>query len=211
MLHVGPDERDAVGEVFNIAIGNAARALSETVGEPVNLSAPVVDFYRFSDMCRQIDEAVQGDVAAVREAFTGPFNGSTYLIFPETKSLELVSRLIGEENADLETFSEMEQDALLEVGNIVLTSCIASIADLLELKIDQASLPEMRTGTGSSIFDETDCDDSDQENILFLQVDFGLQGQDISGYVIVILNLSSVESFRALLRNYIESLTGENA
>jgi chemotaxis protein CheC len=82
--------------------------------------------------------------------------------------LELVSRLIGEEDADLETFSEMEQDALLEVGNIVLTSCIASFADLLELQIDQASLPEMRTGTGSSIFDETDCDDSDQENILFL-------------------------------------------
>jgi chemotaxis protein CheY-P-specific phosphatase CheC len=28
MPHVGPDERDAVGEVFNIAIGNAREPLA---------------------------------------------------------------------------------------------------------------------------------------------------------------------------------------
>ena len=64
----------------------------------------------------------------IHQVFEGEITGRALLIFPDTKSLELVRAVIGGE-LPLEEIIELEQEALAEIGNIILNGCLATIAN----------------------------------------------------------------------------------
>ena len=66
----------------------------------------------------------------MHQVFEGDITGRALLIFPETKSLELVRAITGGD-LPLEDIIELEQEALAETGNILLNSCLATIANML--------------------------------------------------------------------------------
>jgi len=55
------------------------------------------------------------------------------LLFSERDSLSLVKAILTEQ-IPLEMLSELEEEALTEVGNVVLSACLATFADLLNNK-----------------------------------------------------------------------------
>ena len=76
--------------------------------------------------------------------FEGDITGRALLIFPDTKSLELVRAVTGGE-LPLEEIIELEQEALAETGNIILNGCLATIANMLQRNL-KMSLPEILRG-----------------------------------------------------------------
>ncbi len=52
----------------------------------------------------------------------------------------------------LEDIIELEQEALAETGNIILNSCLATIANMLQRSL-RMSLPEILRGSGADFFD----------------------------------------------------------
>ena len=131
MINLSESHYDAITEVSNISINRAAAALNELVDEEIKLSVPHVAFIKRSEACRLIDLRSKASACAVTQEFSGPFSGEAFLVFPEDKSLELVRAIIGSD-VPLESMGELEQDAMTEVGNIVLNASIGSIANLLE-------------------------------------------------------------------------------
>ena len=131
-LRLDDDEADAIAELFNIGMGEPAAALSSMLGEEVLLSVPSFAVSTRASITREVSGDLEGDqpVCAVRGAFTGPFTGEAMLIFPERGTLALVGRLIPVDPA-AEAPGEMEQDALTELGNIILNGCLASLSNLI--------------------------------------------------------------------------------
>lgn len=199
------DERDAISEILNIAIGQAARALSEMVDEEVKLSVPSIESLSVQEACDRVDRHTGRAGSAVRESFSGPFEGDMLLIFPEDQSLELVRRLIGE-TTEVESITDLEQDALMEVGNVIMTSCLSTMADTLGLSFTNTSLPEILRGTGSDILVANRGEGYKDGFVLFLEVDFKLQSSDISGYVLIALGLPSARLFKEIVNKYLEEL-----
>lgn len=195
-------EQDAVTELLNIAIGDSGRALSELVDEPILLSVPKINFVSKSDAVHAVDKQTKGEGSAIREAFSGPFSGHMLLIFPENQSLELVRQMIGED-AELDTITEMEQDALLEVGNVIMTSCLVSLADAFEVSIT-SEIPELVKGHGSDMINTGDL--SDDCLVMFLEVDFHLRKSDISGNVMVVLDMIAVGKLKEFLGQYLQAM-----
>jgi hypothetical protein len=83
-------ERDALGEIANIAMGRAANSIRQMVGHHVLLSVPAVEI-----LSKQLAAQVVGTpdnriLVAIRQDFTGAFSGRALLIFPETSGLELM-------------------------------------------------------------------------------------------------------------------------
>ena len=206
MIELSEIERDAIAEILNIAIGQAARSLSEMVDEAVTLSVPIIEFLTSEEACRLIDRQTGTAACAVRESFAGPFPGDTLLIFPEDKSLELVRRLVGEP-IDLKAITEMEQDALMEIGNVILSSCLSTMADTLGLEISNTTLPEIVRGTGRDILGPRVDPAEEDRLILFMEVDFTLQQSDITGYVLIALGLASAEALKKQIQKHLEGLT----
>ncbi len=69
---------------------------------------------------------------------------------------------------------ELEQEALAEVGNILLNACVATIANLLELNLAM-SLPEILRGDSAALLSTVPAGQDD--SVLFVHINFMLKGR----------------------------------
>ncbi|HTH17449.1 MAG TPA: chemotaxis protein CheX [Magnetospirillum sp.] len=200
---IGETERDAVTEILNIAIGHAASSLSQLVEDEVHLSVPFVDFLTPSQAAARLEDETQGcDSVAVRQHFEGVFYGDILLIFPEKRSLDLVRHMLGED-VPLEQLTELEQEALLEVGNIILNACLGSLANQLALPVE-GSLPTYVRGRGSRILELGQPKELEHEEmVMFLHVDFSLLKKDVNGYLAFVMDIVSARHFVDAVQTYV--------
>ena len=141
---------------------------------------------------------------AVRQAFHGDFSGRALLIFPEINSLELVRAVAGD-HLTLQDIAELEHEALAEIGNIILNSCMGAIANLLQRSLTM-SLPEILRGQGTDFFDLST--PTVEDVVLFIHINFTLHGREISGYVALVMDLPSLAALKQLVAEFIKRVAG---
>jgi chemotaxis protein CheC len=197
-------EMDALTEVVNIGVSRAANSLRDLVGEQVLLTVPALAMLTRAEAAALISRRSGDQLIAVRQIFQGEFAGSALLIFPETSSLELV-RAVTKGELALEDIIELEQDALAEIGNIILNSCMATIANLLRRSL-KMSLPEIIRGSGLDLFESRTLGASD--GVLFIRINFSLKGREISGHVAIVMDFLSLEALQGLILDFIAHSTG---
>jgi len=199
---------DALTELVNIGVSRAASSLREMVRAQVHLSVPSVQLV---DRLRAIEILAQREIinlVAVHQVFEGDITGRALLIFPETKSLELVRAITGGD-LPLEDIIELEQEALAETGNILLNSCLATIANMLHRSL-KMSLPEVLRGTAETFFNLAPPPHAG-DVVMFLYINFAVRERDISGYIAMIMDLPSLTALRHLLDEFIARTAGELA
>ena len=196
---------DALTELVNLGVSNAALSLREMVKEEVALSVPQVSLVTRSEAIARLGEREKKRLVGVHQDFEGDLKGRAVLIFPEAKSLELVRAVAGGE-LSLEELVELEQEALAETGNILLNACLGTIANNLHRSL-RISLPEVLHGAGAEFFNlasRTHAGDS----VLFIYINFAVRQRDIQGYIAMLLDLPSLEALKDLLDAYIERTGG---
>jgi chemotaxis protein CheC len=199
-------ELDALTELVNIGVGRAAVSLREMVGQQVHLTVPMIALVSRSEAIALLREREPDRLVAVHQAFEGSIDGRALLIFPDTKSLELV-RAITKGELPLEDIIELEQEALAETGNIILNGCLSTIANLLHCNL-RMSLPEIMRGDGAEFFDIASSSPG-ADVVMFLYIDFVVREHDIRGYICMLMDMSSLKTLRGLLRNFIERTVDE--
>ncbi len=197
-------ELDALTELVNLGVSNAALSLREMVREEVFLSVPNVTVVTREEAVRNLGENETKRLVAVRQNFEGDIVGRALLIFPEARSMELVRALVGGE-LSLEEIMELEQEALAETGNVLLNGCLGTIANALERPL-RISLPEVVHGQGSEFFDVNHAQEGD--GVLFIYINFTVKLRNISGYIAMLLDMPSLVTLKDLLRAYIARTTG---
>lgn len=199
-------ELDAITELVNIGVSRAASALREMVDEQVHLSVPTIAMVSRQEAAKVLREHENDKLVAVHQVFEGPIAGRALLIFPDTKSLELV-RAITKGELPLEDIIELEHEALAETGNIILNGCLATIANLLQCNL-RMSLPEILRGEGSDFFALSPAPQPG-DVVMFLYINFAVRERDIRGYIAMLMDMPSLTALRALLRKFIERTMGE--
>ncbi|WP_448204678.1 chemotaxis protein CheX [Azospirillum sp. sgz302134] len=195
-------ERDALTELVNMGVGRAATHLSRMVSDQVLLSVPSVDIVSRCDAARLLAARERTSLVAVEQQFSGAFSGRALLIFPETNSLELARAVLGRE-LSLEEIVDLEQDALAEIGNIILNGCLVVMANTLKNNLD-ISLPNVMRGDSDRIFQAPD--QNSDELVMFLYIDFLIRSRSIRGYIALLMGLSSLESLKGLIHGFIERI-----
>src|SRR3954463_15604322 len=113
---------DALREVANIGAGHAATALSQMIGETIMISVPTINVAKLEDVPPQVADPDE-PVAAVLMHMMGDLTGRTLLVFPRRTALllaELLQRRPTDgPDADTKEFTEMDQSAIKEAGNIL--------------------------------------------------------------------------------------------
>lgn len=198
MYNLTTDEADAIGEVFNIAMGQAANALSSLVNSEVKLSIPSLDLLPLHAVAELFSQSNDTSICAVHEKFGGPFSGNALLIFPEVNSLELVQAILGNgDDIAIESLSELEEEALVEIGNIILNACLAGIANLFGTTIT-TEIPVCHKGTIDDIL--TSANANEVADYLFLRMQFEIEIKSMCGYVAFIMDINSMGTFKKLLK-----------
>ena len=130
---------DVLREIGNIGAGNAATALATILDEKVEISLPVVKITDFDTAVRALGGA-ESMTVGVLVSFFGEANGMIMFLLKMEDAKKVMSILLRdyeEENEeDAEEISEMKLSAIREIGNILGSSYINSIATLTGLKIN---------------------------------------------------------------------------
>lgn len=197
-------ERDVVTELFNIGVGHAAAAFGQLTREKVQLAVPRVDIVSYADASQQLSQATGEPMIGIRQDFEGPLTGVAALIFPERRSLEIVRAAI-DDRFPLDDVSELERETLLEIGNIILNSCLAAISDMLGMGT-AASLPQLVHSAPPDLLDNLSARTSIDRIVLFLHIDFSVSRLNVSGYLLFILGVEGSARFLDAVRGLIQRM-----
>ncbi|HEX4861708.1 MAG TPA: chemotaxis protein CheX [Rhizomicrobium sp.] len=199
-------ELDALTELVNLGVSKAAVSLREMIGQQVFLSVPSVALMERSQAVEVLRKAEPAELVAVHQVFEGDISGRVLLIFPETKSLQLV-RAVTSGELPLEDIIELEQEALAETGNIILNGCLATIANQLQRTL-KISLPEILRGDSNALF-SLPPPPVGGDVVLFVYINFSIHERDIQGYIALLMDMPSLSALKHLLDEYIRRATGE--
>lgn len=195
-------ELDALTEVFNVGVGQAAHALSQLADAEVRLTVPCVEMVTKQGLSDEMSTHGTDRICAVRQEFSGVLNTEAVLMFPVQQSLQLVQLMVGGD-VPLEQLGEMEQEALAEIGNILLNSVVAGIADVLCIRFE-GSLPAVEIGPVADVLAGQGQLDA---QVLSLQIDFAIDALEIQGYLVFLLDVESVTSLNMAVRAFLETLS----
>lgn len=189
---------DALTEIFNMGVGQAAHALSQIAGDAVLLTVPRVSVLSRSEVTHHMGGAGMASVSAVRQRFSGAINAEAVLMFPAERGLQLVQMMVGGE-LPLEQLAEMEQEALSEVGNILLNSVMASVADALKIELDGA-LPSVELSHVQSVLHP---DHDPGGPVLLIDIHFEVAAREVQGLLAFLLDVASQDLLEQMLARFL--------
>jgi chemotaxis protein CheC len=207
MIVLSELEHDALVEIFNIGVGQAAASMSAIVNEAVRMSVPSITFVPRAEAARLLGNrlAAPERICGVSQHYQGAFETEAILMFPEDKSLEIVRLMVGE-GVPLAELTDMEQEAMCEIGNIILNACVGTLANLFQHEL-RGSLPAYHVGTSDAILNASGS--APQTVVLMLHIDFVLEKHQIQGYVAFVLDLSALHDLKAQINRYIARAIGQ--
>jgi chemotaxis protein CheC len=206
MIRLSELEHDALVELFNIGVGQAASAMSEIVNESIAMSVPSISFLSRAAAAQLLSSRSTGSgrICGISQRYTGAFATDAILMFPEEKSLEIVRLMVGDA-MPLQELSAMEQEAMSEIGNILLNSCVGSLANMFGHELN-GSLPDYHVGYSQDILALAG---DGAAVVLMLHIEFVVERQQIAGDVAFIMDMSALKDLKSHVGNYLARTLGE--
>jgi chemotaxis protein CheC len=193
-------ETDLLTELFNIGVGKAADSLSRMVNQAVKLSVPTVEIKSITAMADYLGGNTE--ICSVSQEMRGCFDALSMLMFHEKNSMELVRQLMGSDLPD-EMVIEMQEEALSEIGNIVLNACIGAIAFSLEHEFE-VDLPLFQQGEPLHLL--TLHSSSNDSSVLLIRIHMQLTDCAVEGYLAFLLGPTSQENLHHSLEFMLKKL-----
>jgi chemotaxis protein CheC len=128
-MKLSPIQADAIQELGNIGAAHAATTLSQMIGSTVEMSVPAI---KSVDIAELGDYMGEESAAMVVFELQGDIQHGGFVIFYITResAIRLTNTMLGltEMNRPM---NEMDESALLEVGNIMVSAFLDATAELL--------------------------------------------------------------------------------
>ncbi len=204
MFNLSEIQHDALVEIFNIGVGHAAAAMSGIVNEEVTMSVPSIRFLNRTEAAFMLVNNESRRICGISQHYQGAFTTEAILMFPEDKSLEIVRLMVGE-TVPLKELTDMEQEAMSEIGNIILNSCVGTLANIFGQEL-QGSLPVYHIGTSEDILSASG--GQGDAVVLMLHIDFILEKHQIHGYVAFILDVTALHDLQYQVDQYLSRIMG---
>ena len=128
-------ELDTLKEVGSIGTGNAATALSQMLGRPVRIEQPEVRIMEYNEAIEWIG-GPEEITAGVLVKLSGHLTGIMLSVQPLEFVNIVLESVMGKTVGDYSELTEMEHSALVEVGNIMISTFINALSGLSGMEIN---------------------------------------------------------------------------
>jgi len=128
-------EIDTLREIGSIGTGNAATALSQMLGQEVRIALPEVRIMGYNEAIEWIG-GPEEITAGVLVKLGGQINGIMLSVQQLDFANLVLEHMLGETVSDYAGLQELENSALVEVGNIMISTFINALSGLADLQID---------------------------------------------------------------------------
>jgi chemotaxis protein CheC len=184
-------QQDALTELINIGYARAAASLSDLTGHRITLAVPDVAIHLISEITQKLKDFISGEVASVNQIFSGPISGNAILLLDHDAVLMIDHLLTDRSEAD--QLDAAGREVITEVGNIVLNACLGAFGNLLKIQVTFA-VPSLHIESMDNILRTLTIDDKNLEYALLIHTSFRLRANDVSGYLVIILGVTSLQT-----------------
>lgn len=122
-------QKDALQELGNIGAAHAATTLSQMLNSPVEMSVPKVIAVDIAKLSEYIGEDPSAMVAFELQGEI-PHGGYVIWYLSRDSAIRITNTMLGMTDTD-RPFNEMDESALREVGNIMVSAYLDGTAELL--------------------------------------------------------------------------------
>lgn len=198
---LNPSQQDALTELINIGYARAAGVLSDLSGHQISLEVPRVAIHNVAEITPLLQTVVLGEVASVHQVFGGPIAGDAILLLDKAAAL-LLNQLLTDRpgSRDLDGAA---REVITEVGNIVLNACLGVFGNLLHVQVTFA-VPGLRIESLQHVLESITVDRQELQFALMIHTRFHLKMSDLSGYLVIILSVTSFERLVVELKKWEE-------
>ena len=181
---------DVLREIGNVGAANASSALAMMLGQKVEVSAPKVRLLDFKDAGGAIggEEQIMAGIYLMVE---GDIAGGMMFLLKKEAAGRLVGILMGDPDRDVDKdLSEIECSALQEIGNIITSSYLSSIADMTSMRI-HPSVPSLCVDMAGAILSVPAIEFGMMcDKLLLIENRFS---QGVDGYLILVPDIDSYD------------------
>ncbi len=128
-------ELDTLKEIGSIGTGNAATALSKLIGKPIRIKTPEVRIMGYNEAIDWIG-GPEEITAGVLVKLGGQVNGIMLSVQQLPFANLVLESMLGKQVSDYNELQDLERSALVEVGNIMISTFINALSSLADVKID---------------------------------------------------------------------------
>ena len=204
-MELSTSQQDTLTELINIGYARAAGALSDLTGHRITLAVPEVAIHEIEKITPLLQEVIDGEITSVNQFFGGSITGNAILLLDKSAAL-LLNRLLTD-RPQAGTLDESAREVIIEVGNIVLNACLGVFGNLLQVQMS-FSVPHLQVDDVEQIMRSIRIQDQTFRYAMMIHTRFHLRASDVSGYLVIILGMTSLERVLVELRRWEERELG---
>ena len=198
-MKLSADQLDALTELINIGVGQAAGMLNEMIEFRIQLQVPWLKLLSSSELKEELGARLGKErLSSVQLEFSGSFGGNAQLVFPTDSAATLVEVLTGEESAS-PALDELKIGTLTEVGNIVINGVMGSMSNILTQPIHY-DVPSYIEEDIEHLLPFAQKSDNHGE-FLLAQTRFDIEALQVQGDIILFFNMGSFNALLAAIEN----------
>ena len=197
-------QADAIQELGNIGAAHAATTLSQMLGSTVEMSVPAIKAIDISELGEYM-----GDEPAAMVAFElqGEIPHGGYIVFyiSRESAIRLTNTMLGLTDMN-RTMNEMDESALLEVGNIMVSAFLDATAELLGfimLPSPPALSLDMAHATMSSLIAQMS---EEVDEVLLFSTELVCEEHKIDSDIIMLPESSTLARIVELMENMMKGI-----
>jgi chemotaxis protein CheC len=196
-------QADAIQELGNIGAAHAATTLSQMLGSTIEMSVPSI---KIVDLAQLGDYMGEESAAMVAFELQGDIPHGGYVLFYITResAVRMTNTMLGmtETNRSL---SEMDESALLEVGNIMVSAFLDATAELLGF-VMIPSPPALTIDMAHAAMQSLIAQMQEETNeVLLFSTELTCEEYKIDSDIIMMPERSTLERIIALLENMMKN------
>ncbi len=200
------EEKDILQEVMNIAFGQATSDLAELIDIYVVLNIPKINLVHAEGLPDYIQETIKDfkTTSVVSQSYWGKLKGNALLIFPSGAGRELITMFDPEskESASDDQLNILENETLIEVGNILIGACIGKLTEMLN---DHTAYSPPRVinhdSSESGLFNNIIKPDS---SAITMSTVFSFNDRDVNGSLFLINDPETIQWLKTALHTFME-------
>lgn len=182
---------DILKEIGNIGAGNAATSLSQMLSKRIEMNVPEVKILKYNDAIESIGGA-ENVVVGILVSFNGDIEGVILFLLKKEFVHLILNSLMGTELSNFEDITDMELSALSEIGNIMVSSYVNSIASLTNMTID-ITVPGLNIDMAGALLDAVAVEFAEAaDKVIFIKEQYYCGEETVYSNMLLLPSMSSL-------------------
>lgn len=199
------EQRDALQEIANLAMGQAATRLARLLDTFIELSVPRVRVVRAEDAAQTLRDmtGIEESVTAVRQGFRSDIKGEA-LVICRSSGVGHLCALVNDPYVHSAYDSVSQTELMFDVANVLTGACVSCILN----QLDRTPIfsPPGLLGEKISLEDVFQADVLAWKMALLLEVNFALEDQTFRAHLVMLMAEDSIRRMNDALSALLSSL-----